>query len=853
MRSFIKSHRKANSLEESPSSSLTSPGRHDNVASQGSIDEPLTFDPPTPPQLVQTSSGTKHSPGFESFHKLANKKMFSSKLFKKASSSNAIPQTTVPVTSHKEAASAPGTPQSRNSGSITDLSQFQESESKFPAIKGTITHNWGDQSRSHQPVIKLNCRSTLSNGSFQDLEPAVRIASLRRDSAISAFTCSSYENNMPSTASADENLSQRQELVRDRHIYNELSKVKSKNRQARIHSHDDMINFEKISTVSLELLASTVSPNVQLEEVERFAILEGNVQEETRMDRLNIVNESGKNNPATSKASTIDNKSSSGSPQETPTNSSRRHSEGDSEEDDVSFLLTPDFDDDEDDSSKFSFEIGGLNGRASSVKYYSKPEPTETVYIDDIYGEDNFDDEMNLYEDSLDDMEYPSGTFHVNDDNVASESGEMDTNGTTTTSQKAAKGLKNYNDLFDFSDEDEEEDSQFSETFTDTTQDDCKHDYLEEMQVDKNNGKGEVNSANDKKAPNLEAPSKGQLAAKPVKSFSDIFDLDDDDDDYADNSDGEYNNYGDDDNYGTDSDRNVSEEENSDIRVHSEKNSAAENVSDSTEPRRGDSVKDQVKNCASLSTPINPSQNSTAHSSAVHILVTSPTDTSSKPVTIEDPHLNSSGGTPLLPPPARSQALKIQDLYGSLDSEIPGTMSTLYFIDESEEDDYNERGNMPDEDCLDEINTVPEDYDFSDPEQELNIHKTPLRRSSKGSFRSTHSYSGQPTGTAKENTPSRNKLEIKNKMVTFFNNGWDLSPVDRSAQGSPQPFEVLKAIPGNASDDYLISVNSGEVYNPVTPTNSFSKPSPDYLNDVSLSPIQESTSSVDNSPRLPVG
>lgn len=865
MRSFIKSHRKANSLDESPSSTHLSPGRNgDNVAFQRPLDEPFTFDPPTPSQLGQNTSGSKYSPGFESFHKLANKKMFTSKLFKKSSSSNTITQSTTSHVSQKEITSAPGTPQSRNSGS--DFSLSHEEVRKLPAIKGTITHNWGDQSRSQQPVIKLNSQAGSNNGCLQDLEPAVRIASLRRDSAISAFTTSSYENNVPSTASTDEN--SLHQVQRDRHVYTELSKVKSKNRQARIHSHDDMIHFEKMSTVSIELLASTVSPNIQAEDNKGK---DDEAQEVSGMDRLNVVNERIQDGILASASSTIDQRSPCVTFEDTPTHERRKSSDADSEDDDVSYLLTPDIDEDEDDSSRFSFELSGLNGRTSSVKYYSKPDPAEAVYIDDIYGEDNFDDEMNLYEDSYDDMEFPSNSFHVTEDDSESASDETGINGTIESSQNIPKTIKKYNDLFDLSDEDEVENEEedkdedegedededededevgpYSEIPADTTHEYVKQGVLEGGLQDQSSQGLELTNRSESSVLEFgKAQPKGNSAAKPVKSFSDIFDIDDDDDD--DNDDDNYDDYLDD-NYDNDYDnendysRHYSGDTKKDLIKDVDSYSAAGRV------KNDDGGKALVKNNPRLLSPITASRDSLNYSNPVHILVTSPTDPSSKSVTIADPHLDSAACSPSLPPPARSQTLKIHDLNSNLDSEIPGMMSNLYFINESEEDEYNERSKIQDDDYLDEINTVPEDFDFSDKEQEL---KTPLRRSAKGSFRSTHSYSSQPTGTAKENTPTRNKLEIKNKTVTFFDHPWDRSPVDRSTQKSPQPPGIIHASPKDATDDYFIPLTQedGEVYNPVTPANSFSKPTPEYLNDFSLSPIQENTSSVDNSPTLSV-
>lgn len=839
MRSFIKSHRKANSLDESPSSTRMSPVRHgETTSTQRPLDDPFTFDSPAPSQLVHSNTGSKYSPGFESFHKLANKKMFTAKLFKKSSSSNTVPsQGSFTLINQGEVSSAPGTPQSRNSGSGSDFSQHYDGERKFPAIKGTITHNWGDQSRSHHPVIKLNSRTTADGGTYPDLEPAVRISSQRRDSATSALTTSSYENTVPSRASTDDHSLHRHEGVRERHIYNELSKVKSKNRQARIHSHDDVVQFEKMSSVSLELLASTVSPQGALQEKKKIS------EKENEVDRLNVDNENPKSGVQDSGTSTLKQKSPSVSFEDTPTHERHRSSEAISEEDDASYLLTPDMDDDDDDTSKFSFELSGLNGRTSSVKYYSKPEPAEAVYIDDIYGEDNFDDELNCYEDDVDDMEFPSNNFDISDESSDTPSERVDKKPTESASKNTAKTLKNYNDLFDLSDEDEVGyDGSSLENLAD--QDLSEHDTSEEgiqskmvaqesdfdkeTTVQRINGMGKTTKAN--------------LSSKPVKSFSDIFNLDDSDEDQDDDWNDRFS---------------IKDEHECHIdNGHSsgQVNQYKEFAKDDLESHVGCEEREgSEKKMVKLASPMTSKSNPVSLTNPVHILVTSPSESPSESVTISDPHLSFNNVTTTLPPPARSQTLKIHDLNSNLDSEVPGMMSNLYFINESEEDEYYERKKVSDDDYLDEINTVPEDFDFSDSELETSDLRTPLRRSTKGSFRSTHSYSSQPTGTAKENTPTRNKLEIKNKTVTFFDHSWDRSPVDRTIQRSPQPLETKQAPSKDDTDDYLISPvqNNGEIYNPVTPTNSFSKPAPEYLNDYSLSPIQENTSSVDNSPTLP--
>lgn len=850
MRSFIKSHKKANSLDESPSRIAVSPTRTsrqgDYSSSQRNIDDLPIFDPSTPSQIPHNSNGTKHSPGFESFHRLANKKMFTAKLFKKNSSTSAIPQVAATSGSYHDMASISDAP-SRSSGTSVEPTHFMTGEATIPAIKGTITHNWGDNTNKQQPVIILNNPSETDSISSQDLEPAFRITSLRRDSAISAFTTNSQENALPRTMSADDQLQRRSEFSRDRHVYNELCKVKSKNRQARIHSHDDIISFEKASTVSLDLLESTLSP---------LAAVEDDIQQDHQFDQLGIPSEAEKrlrlgddisNKTHSPDASKMDHLRLSVSFEDTPRHETEKSNDTDTEEDESSMLLTPDVDEEDDDTSKFSFELSGLNGRTSSVKYYSKPEPKEAVYIDDVYDDEDFDEDLNFYEDDLDGNDY-----QFNDEGYLTAS---TANGPGGSNQEAGKPVKRYNDLFDLSDDPDDFDCQ-QDTIDSTSEydvEDSSGDLLEEIptEVPVPNNNDLCRSKNDpveshSDIDDVERSEYGVarpvevVAAKCVKSFADIFNIDDDDEDSENEDESE-------------GDQGVGDNSNDHYKSH-----AKEGFDGALDFQRNLQNKElaDVPKGISINTgseQLSTFDNTDRPNTPVHIFVTPPVGPSTSSATVCDPHMSPSLEVAPLPPPARSQNLKIHDLNSSLDSEVPGLMSNLYFIDETEEDKYNEKNRIADDEYLDEINTVPEDFDFSDSEQDMNSLKSPLKGSTRGSFRSTHSYSSQPIGAAKESTPTRNKLEIKNKTVTFFNYAGDHSPTERSLQKSPQGSEGYLTSPVDARDEYIISpIKNGDPYSPVTPTNSFNKPKPDYLNDYSLSPIQETSSSVDNSPSLPL-
>ena len=211
-----------------------------------------------------------------------------------------------------------------------------------------------------------------------------------------------------------------------------------------------------------------------------------------------------------------------------------------------------------------------------------------------------------------------------------------------------------------------------------------------------------------------------------------------------------------------------------------------------------------------------------------------------------------------LPPPARSQALKYHELNSELDAEIPKLTSNLYFIDEAEEEEYNEQANETTEknesllsgngepkkieDYLDEINEVPEDFVFSDGDDyrsddrvrrknSYDKYVSKWRNSPKyrTSYRMTHSYSSKPLGVTKENKPMNNKLELENKTVTFFSHDWVEPSLSRGGSRSGTPVSDSD-LTRESSPHVSYTGNTGSDEN------------------LSLSPIQESTSSLSGSP-----
>lgn len=956
MRSFIKSHRKTNSLDDSHAG-LT--GQHPN--SEGlttpdiSKNDTLSFIQSTPPQSGSNFQGFKHSPGFEPFYKL-NKKMFPGKLFKKNSSSNSPLLQPGPF-GPKEYSSAPGTPQSNRyeiPGDIDMGRRNSHDNNRFLAVKGTVTHFWGDNGNDDQQVIILNdnnhnnsnnnsntngnttCNNNSNNhgGKLQssihhprtavssDLSPAVRIASMRNppEKGPRNIQSSGY-----TPVSSTEERSLRQDEHQQPHIHSKLSEIKNKNRQARIHSHDDILHLGQNSSVTMDFLNSTFSPSALDEDSPDIHGHINNYNGKTTTDVSNISNISTTNGPGGMKqrVPTVKFKEDHNARQNSDVKAGYTgylslgkevHEDYQEEEEEEE-----EYDDDDDAASKFSFEPNSINGRTSSVKYYSKPEPPGGMYIDDLYEDENFDEDMHWLEDDDGDMEFPSNHLDMSN-NSDDESVVKKDIASSDAYRPEPKPVKKYKDLFTLSDEEEydkNEDANYSElaglgldvgTINSSAQPFGSNEKRslgsnslstgqlknsESAERSQTNSPANFNvlrtsgsfdhdnsirsqpplrsptntvyspvpsrtpsrtqsspqtnvsavrlqspsaikptishksALNDEDLLNGQSPSNLQTSiprnkekalnlpkSKAVKSFSDIFDLDD----------------------------SLSEENEGDLTKEANSMDEESSLVLDQESLEGSDDSRRRKYLQTHTSPLGRLQQT-----PIQIYLTPPDNSVYTPVLPSDSQLHHSITNPSLPPPARSQSLKYHDLSSNLDSDIPGVMSNLYFIDEAEEDKYMEEHKIADEEYLDEINTVPEDFNFSDSEQDGPM-KSSLRRSLKGSFRATHSYSSQPTGTAKESAPAKNKLEIKNKTVTFFNHGWDQSPTDRY-QISPRTSEQYQ----DSIDDYINLPSKADYgsFTPLTPNNSVRKPSPGFLYDKSLSPIQEGASSVDNSPRVP--
>ncbi|CAI4061069.1 hypothetical protein SUVZ_05G1050 [Saccharomyces uvarum] len=1061
MRSFMKAHKKSTSFDDSPK-------RHSNFSTntnnspQRSSNDSMEFRPSTPSQMnydnIPTTS--KHSPGFESFHRLANK---TSKLFKKTSNSNlnsylaSNPTTNSnPATSNtfivqnppgRKTAPPPPPPLPLLSASSTAFSSTQydnDAESvalknssttndlnkatdSLPAIKGTITHSWGAPSKIEPHVIILNdpaspasttsdatstkqfrhslLMNETSSSSSSNLEPAIRILNKSRSSDSTnggEDGDDEFDDEFPNN---------------ERHIYKALALAKNRNRQARIHSHDDIINLGKTSQMDMSLLAAAFSGNSTTTTNNDQSSNEQNDEKILDIERVTTTSTltSSENSSLINKSPEFYNQPLPISPKirngdllSPPLNVSnnkhqiemshkknvrinldkkerkniyflRNNSDEYANDGDVTSEMyeihdlneespgeeageEDDDDDGDDNESEFSFEYAGINVRTSSVKYYSKPEPTANVYIDDLYEDENFDDDLNCIEDDESEMEENemghlspefeetalnknkvkkyNDLFDLTDDDdddddddqeelgsrkenngneydddfvegIAADNESFDELTILPRNEIVKKPIQKYNDLFDLSDEDKEEvgSDLESKKFSDEAPSidsanaalDVKPTSTIYSQSNKNITTPEMTSKNNlalkstssdhnAHVPVMKTPLKSTIAKPKVKSFADIFNIDDSESD-------------------TESEDKTMLSNPDDLISNNLKNESSLDIAlheNDLEPFPSNHHLQQLPQTPAkiFITPSNSAMYSQTSATTdfgdddddddTNSISRTPFQlieaTYSNPLPHESPQYLLPSNTPPLPPPARSQSLKYHDLNCDLDSELPRPMSNLFFINEAEEDEYNQKNKTLDYDHydIDEINGVPEDFNFSDSERDdpsRGTLKSPLRRGSRNkdvspfssvssSFRSTHSFNGKLTINqgAKELAPMKNKIELTNKTVTFFNNNSNWNTYDNNSLSrksslqmrdnkyqmhtSQQNMELPNVLPQKSknqteldekdNDNYIISPTLPKT---VTPTNSFSKPTSEFLNDYSLSPIQETPSSVQSSPR----
>ena len=962
MRSFIKSHRKSGSLErnkvnrtETSSNAGIAPSTYNSSKSQSFSDvinstrasferrnsndiiskitsknndtETNDFIPTTPHKSnnsQERESPSISSPGFESFHKLASKTKLTSKLFNKNSSSNPPSigfqsHELAPITSNSTSASSSPTRKPKSSVAV------------FPTIHGTITHSWGDHHDS-SPIINLNnansndieldnennrrfsqdsweprfvssprkqssernsnddttLKGTIKTNDNIELDPAFKIVRplnlprIRKSSSSSSgFAISKVEENKDHNRNVllkpnkNNSVDTLQSTDSERPNTISRNKIKNKNRKITIHSSGDLLALQNVSEVpDLPIKQSMTIPEFKIHESSPRKSAKDNNSDNDEDERIEDSSQINKNSNHLSFGSDSDS-----------------------------------------DESKFSFEYSNINGRTSSVKYYKKPNENDdedsnyekpSIYIDDLYEEEELNDDMNYMDDSY---------GHTNDNDINYE------NIVDTTARKEIKEVNKYNDLFDLSDDVSDIEvgervyeiqkqtvltitNNFNESKTQSfpvsnrmveksVKKISNYNDLFDLTDDSDDDGDDGDFDNDdfqsgdfpkiernKKMENAYRSIKPTIHPKQISKYDDIFDISDNDDDsndenesYSDLNDTHIPYFKEDELKADDdaSSRDILQISHSKLSVPEvEFPSSNNHLSVVNENIQSvNFMPPGVHDNFSLFSPgtgyipkilLSPVGSDTRTDLSVdikspkeHLLKLSPSPYTPH----EEAHLHAN-----LPPPARSQSLKYHDLSSNLDSEIPGLTSNLFFIDEAEEDEYNNElkkvesnksnGNLKDDvenynDYLDEINTVPEDFEFSDGEEyhmdsfsgknkvkgiSFSRRRSPL--SNQDTFRKTHSYNSKPLGISRENTPLKNKLQLDNKTVTFFNSSWD----DQNSINEISRESSLKRRNSTKSPNKQRVENTNEDVISTT----FFAPSPSYgrTNSFSLSPIQES-------------
>ncbi|AGO14227.1 AaceriAER436Cp [[Ashbya] aceris (nom. inval.)] len=986
MRTFIKSHRRSSSLEACPPK--TTPKRN-------STGSPTELQPPVFP-----ASAPRQSSSFESLQKLASGKLFSTKLFKKGSAQRLPATPDLPAFPRGYDSRSPSC-EWRALGTDVALEDI-------PAIKGTRTHEWGENSDVSNSVIVLNRNSISSDGSYAergDEHSPWRLARRSLDSATQ-------------TLSSAEEYSGPEIRIRSStpHKLREASDSflkKRWNRQARIHSKADIAKLEGSFAMPVEAISPPFAPRRSFERSQCLVtsgLTEQQLNTVTSDKSSYSVASSERSQSATKSTHVV---AATGSDVGLQNNSitARLELKGDLENDGES----PSEEDSEssfsDDSSKFSFEVGGgINGRTSSVKYYSKPDPPARSYIDDLFEDEDFDEDMNCYDDDQEyeeDTEHLFGGSHVQLDqgySMMHEVTDSDSETEIKSSISPVLPLRDQNAIFPASDGHFALDT--GDSHSGSTQESIKVNMLENStsSVGQDGVEDDCDSIfpTDKEEyidpPLHSQPSRSNFSN--IKKYSDIFGISDSDDETANNSSGQYvfeEGYFSSDeeptlraeptantqdgfsdtlkasfkqnessHSSTDSidktptfaldtegeyfpptspldkkssagDQNTAFEAGlgfvasptSDLEEPAETNQVRLNVVTSTttgyslheeastsplkihdhqlisspstkgapskvtkyadlfnlsDENEDDDSEDEFlddEDCDELeNTPVEAKKTSipqrrfgnesigNSHSSVISSNLASVATRQHSPLSakvvssaIENATVKSqyavprSGQSPL-PPPARSQALKFHDLHSSLDGEIRGTMSNLFFIDEAEEDQYYQVQSKVEDDYLDEINNVPEDFNFSDNDSDTCSGKSPLFPTGlRNSFRKTRSFSEKPTGLAKEPTPTRYKLDIKNKTVTFFKNGLSRPSSEGSLHGPNSPSRAyvppLSSRKATAEGSHEQGAHSPLSYGSlVFGPNSLKSPEMSRTDAYGLSPIQEAISSGDASPKL---
>lgn len=681
MKSFIKSHSRSASLE-------TPPPRLSRECSD--ISQPVT-----PPPGLQVAS-TKHSPKLESLQKFTT--LFNSKIFKKHSAS-ASQLVSIPSDSSKVPSDLPQHGLQRTkSPKRRSLDRFYAlPEGDSPVIKGTVKHSWGGHdSPDDTRVIVLNSlNDPMKNNTNEFIRSVVPNPKVTQDA---------------------------------------VTETKARNRQARLRTQDDFYDLESKSEIDLEMLNALAhdSNDDSASPVKKFInkmpegqVTKNTAEEEIPVSRLSQTNDRDQNHTHKTKPKRYI----MASKDDDLTIAENDHSDNNNYEDGEGDMS--------DSISNFSFELSGITGRTSSMKYYTEPgketKQTKQVFINDLYGNEELEDDMNFYDSDDNGEEVPH--FYKNDFSIVRSTDSLE------TPAQPQRKINNYNDLMDLSDRSSSTDSTTSDTVSIlSTPFALVDDVPMEMNSTPRQSSPLINSPDlgtpRKMEVDYQVPEKKKAShTKALNSYADIYQV------ISDNSDAE--------------EELVCDEE------FNNQHSSTLGIEDTSITKTDIHDKlmetERVRFCSRQDIKATP-----APIYANHALSTNPA-------------IPGSSTLPKLPPPARSQTLKYHDLSVNLDSELPQYMSNLYFIGEEEEDEFNmnstNKSMTQDEEYLDEINTIPEDFEFSDSEQpNVLSSKSSLNRGSlRRSFKGTHSFVAKPRAVPVEPTPLNNKLALHNRTVTFFN------------------------------------------------------------------------------------
>lgn len=819
MRSFIKTHKRASSLDNSPrKSSNESPENRRN--SQGSFGTELSYPSGYPPNNV-----LKQSSSFEPLHKLTSNKIFSSKLFKKSSNGKTSSSNTSPLLSRSDAET---------------FAPLLSNTNNIPAIKGTRKHEWGDNDDTSESVILLNRTSMSSMSDTNQDTPDTEIVRIHPNSQQGSILSSQTSADRTPRLSLEEAEDvEDYDITKHSSLSRSQSLKKKRNRLARIHSHDDIMHLRSQSSFSSDLLGSGFSPIPEkspnpspLPKYERSPRKENNILDRTNLFDLRKISEasytaedeSNFNRPFTGVAGgetiqiTTSIKDSFVPSPETshkirfaadnviPLSKAQiiENSASEADEDDSN---EEDGEEESDSSSRFSFENGNdLCGRTASLKYYSTETNTPPLYVNDIYENDNFDDEMNYFDSNEEEDENMDHLYGGDNTALSGFAGmctlsddEFDrTNAAISQelSSHSSQSSKGYT----------ERQRGFSKRDSNKSFEDGNDDYdpsnhcRSYHDIYNLSDEEEAQTINKK----VTEPRKRKISdgTNKVTKYADMFLLSDDDAE--------------------------SGSQDEDFGDESRENDVKFNVN---------SERYGVEH-TNLVTTQNHNLNPISFKSPSRFLDV--LNVNHSPLAYKTPERN------ILKSPLQ-QPIKYHGVSSLLDNDIQGTMKNLYYIDETDEDRFLEYSAESEEYYLDEINGIPEDFEFSDDENIMR-NLSPLSRLNRTkllAFRRTHSYSDRPLGVLKDNTPLNYKLEIKNKTVTFF----DHNSIHRSYS---EPFSSSLLHDSRKSEDNCEDriLDNKTLASPVTPNSSFTKPSPSFTQNSSLSPIQESTTSSDASPKI---